>query len=86
MDMETFSRKAHGRKCVTRLQEIINANKAGYVDLVMFMNDAKLSSIVKEHEGDLYHEWRGLQDEFESMLAAALIELLGNLTVINLLM
>ena len=46
----------------------------------------KSFNLVNEHEGDLYPAWTPLSDEYEPMTADALIELLGDSTIINLRM
>ena len=37
---------------------MIKLNRAGYVDLMLSMSDAKSFNLVKEHKGNLHNAWK----------------------------
>ena len=56
---------------------MIKLNRAGYVDLMLLMDNVKLFNLVKEHKGNLYNAWQALLEEFEPQTEILLIELLS---------
>ena len=56
---------------------VIKSNRAGHVDLTLWMSDVKSFNLVKEHEGNLHNAWKALLEELEPQTEILLIELLS---------